>query len=411
MDKSATSSLKPRERNIGIELLRILSILFVVTLHVMGQGGVLGKAGVDVHSPNNVAAVVIELSAYGAVTLFALISGYVALRSKWALKKWLRMWTMIVFWGLVMTFLVDKTILFDGFNGILKCLIPGVRQDYADYVVGKSDYINALFPLCSKQYWYFNMYTLLLLLMPLLNTAIAALEKRKLALICTALVFFTSVYGAVSVYRSQGDTDLFGVTGGFTAMWLVVMYLTGACIRRYHEDGFKPKKWLCFLGYILSVALATGWFFLTTKWIDKDPQNSVLYIRRGIVYSYTSPFTVIGALCLLLLFMQIKVKRKRARKLIVTLSGSSFAVYIIHTQLVVWQYFMPYRFTEVAAEPTGIMILQVLAAVLSIYFVCTIMEILRKTLFEVTCLDKGIDRIGDAVDNKLKRFVYGKKEE
>lgn len=419
MPDNQTSTLpSPHGKNAGIELLRIVSILFVVTLHVLGQGGVFGAAGVQPHSANNVVVMTFEMASFGAVTLFALVSGYVALRSKWATKKWLRMWAMVAFWGLVMTFVVDKTILFDGFNNFLKCLIPGVREDFGEYAVAGNDYVNALLPICSKQYWYFNMYTLLFLLMPLLNAAIAATDKRKLALICAAAVFGVSVYNAVTVFYNQGfttrfdiDRDTFGMGGGYNAMWLTVMYLVGACVRRYHDEGFKPKKWLCLLGYLLCVGLSVGWWFLYSARIEKNPLSfDLLNLRRGIAMSYTSPLVVIGSICLLLLFMQLNFSHKRTRKFVFTLSGSSFAVYIIHTQLVVWQYFMKDRFAGIAAEPTGLMIVQLLLVVFTIYLICTIMEILRKILFEVTRLDKGIDRIGDAVDRGLKRLAYGKKE-
>ncbi len=418
-DNSKVSVLKPQRKNAGIELLRIVSILFVVTLHVLGQGGVFGEAGSNPHSAKNVIAVTIEMASFGAVTLFALVSGYVALRSKWATKKWLRMWAMVAFWGVVMTFVVDKTVLFEGFNNFLKCLIPGVREDFGAYTVARNDYVNALFPVCTKQYWYFNMYTLLFLLMPLLNAAIAATDKRKLALICAAAVFGVSIYNAATVFYNQGfttrfdiDRDTFGMGGGYNAMWLVVMYLTGACVRRYHDEGFKPKKGLCLSGYLMCVGLAVGWWFLYSYRIEQNLQSyDLLNLRRGIVMSYTSPLVVIGSLCLLLLFMQLDVSNNRARKFIFTFSGSSFAVYIIHTQLVVWQYFMAGRFAGIAKETTGLMVAQLLVAVFIVYLICTVMEILRKMLFEVTRLDKGIDRLGDAIDRGLKRLAYGKKED
>ncbi len=402
---------KTSEKNIGIEMLRILAILFVVTLHVMGQGGVFVTAGVDAFSANNAAAVSFELLSFGAVNLFALVSGFVALRSKWATKKWLRMWVMVAFWGVVMVFIVDKaSVLFDGFNAVLKCFIPGIRPDFEAYTVSGKDYLDALLPISAKQYWYFNMYTMLFLLMPLLNLAIGAIHKKKLAFICTAALVGISVYSLLPIFRGQSDTDLFGVGGGYSSMWLVVMYLVGACVRRYYDDGFRPKKSLCLLGYLLCIMLAAGWYFFMSSVIRDDPQNTVLYLRRSAVTSYISPFTVIGSLLLLFFFMQIKVSSKPLKKCILVVSGSSFAVYIIHAQQVVWRYFLTNRFSGVVAEPVWKMILQTIGGVLAIYAVCTLMELLRKMLFEVTHLDKGIDRVGDAIDRKLKKTVYEKKQ-
>lgn len=404
-------TLKSRERNTGIELLRIVAILFVVTLHVMGQGGVFIAAGVNAQSANNVAAVTFEIGAFGAVNLFALVSGFVALRSKWATKKWLKMWAMVAFWGVVMVLIIHKVpSLFEVFNRVLRFLIPAARQDFEAYTVVGKDYIDALLPLSAKQYWYFNMYTLLFLLMPLLNRAIAAVSRRKLALICAAAVVGISVYGLLPQFRGQADADVFGTGGGYSSMWLVILYLTGACARRYYDAGFRPKKGLCLLGYVGCVALAVGWYFLMTAACLRDPQNTLLYTRRSVVMSYISPLTVVGSVCLLWLFMQINVKSKRLRRLIFTMSGASFAVYIIHAQQVVWRFFLAGRFAGVVAEPTWKMVLEIIGGVVTIYLVCTLMEILRQALFDVTRLNKGIDVLGDAFDRKLKRFVYGKKE-
>ncbi len=402
----------PRRKHAGIELLRIVSIFFVVTLHVLGQGGVFSAAGAVAFSSTNVSAVSMEIAAFGAVNLFALVSGFVALRSKWATKKWLKMWAMVAFWGVLMVFIIDKVpTLFHGFNQFVSCLIPNVRPDYEMYTVTATDYISALLPISAKQYWYFNMYTLLFLLMPLLNKAIAAVSHKKLALICAAALTGICLYGAIAAFRSYGDYDLFGTGGGYSSMWLVVMYLTGACVRRYYEAGFKPKKWACLVGYLVCVALAVGWYFFMGTFIVDDPQNTVLYTRRGIVTSYTSPLVVVGSLCLLWLFMQIDVSSKRLRQFIFTISGSAFAVYIIHAQQVVWRYYLTNRFAGIVIEPTWKMTIEVLLAVLVIYLTCTLLEIFRKSLFELTYLNKGLDLLGDTIDRRLKRVVYGKPKE
>ena len=69
-----------RERNYGIDLLRIVSMLMVVVLHVLGQGGVL-KTSTPLSIGYSVAWI-LEIAAYCAVNCYALISGYVGVNSK-----------------------------------------------------------------------------------------------------------------------------------------------------------------------------------------------------------------------------------------------------------------------------------------------------------------------------------------
>ena len=53
------------ERNYGIDLMRIVSMLMVLTLHVLGQGGVLGST--RLFTVKNQLAWLMEVGAYGAV--------------------------------------------------------------------------------------------------------------------------------------------------------------------------------------------------------------------------------------------------------------------------------------------------------------------------------------------------------
>ena len=65
------------ERNYGIDLLRIVSMMMVVLLHVLGQGGILD--GSDPLTVKSETAWLLEIGAYSAVNIYAMISGYVGM--------------------------------------------------------------------------------------------------------------------------------------------------------------------------------------------------------------------------------------------------------------------------------------------------------------------------------------------
>lgn len=67
-----------KERESGIEILRMTSMLMVVTLHVLGAGGILDT--VEPLSLNYAVCWFLEIANYGAVNCFGLISGYVYTR-------------------------------------------------------------------------------------------------------------------------------------------------------------------------------------------------------------------------------------------------------------------------------------------------------------------------------------------
>ena len=71
-----------KERNYGVDLLRIFSMLMVVTLHVLGKGDLLYNKNLEIFSQKYNLLWILEIASFGAVNLYALISGYVSIKSK-----------------------------------------------------------------------------------------------------------------------------------------------------------------------------------------------------------------------------------------------------------------------------------------------------------------------------------------
>ena len=82
-------------RNYGIDILRILSIAFVVTLHVLGHGGVLKNAtGISF-----AASYGLEAAAYCAVDCFVIITGYCMCLKSFKSKRILSLWAECFFYS------------------------------------------------------------------------------------------------------------------------------------------------------------------------------------------------------------------------------------------------------------------------------------------------------------------------
>ena len=89
-----------REHNYGIDILRLLSMFYVVVLHTLGHGGVL-EAVVE-GGAHYRAGWALEIIALVAVDIFVLISGYVANTSDSAPKtysRYLSLWFEVVFYS------------------------------------------------------------------------------------------------------------------------------------------------------------------------------------------------------------------------------------------------------------------------------------------------------------------------
>ena len=126
---------KTTERNYGIDLFRIVSMLMVVVLHVLGQGGILaGSVGSFV---NYGTAWFLETAAYGAVNCYALISGYVGIRAKYRYSNIATLWLQVVFYTVGMT--------------VVHALI-------APSEVGLGSWALSFIPVMGRSYWYFTYY-------------------------------------------------------------------------------------------------------------------------------------------------------------------------------------------------------------------------------------------------------------
>ncbi|WP_162011068.1 acyltransferase family protein [Streptococcus sp. S784/96/1] len=68
------------KRNYGLDLLRIIAMLFVLILHTLGKGGILETVQEGTKAYNM--AWLLEIMAYGAVDIFAMISGFVGFSQK-----------------------------------------------------------------------------------------------------------------------------------------------------------------------------------------------------------------------------------------------------------------------------------------------------------------------------------------
>ena len=124
-------------KNYGIEVLRILCMLMVCTLHIFG--GVSSKIAI----PGTVTYWLIEILrifCLCAVNCYALISGYVCVYSKNRIQGIVKLWFTVVFYT-VSIFLIFSI--------------------FANRKFSINDLIAVFMPVSSIQYWYFSAYTAL----------------------------------------------------------------------------------------------------------------------------------------------------------------------------------------------------------------------------------------------------------
>ncbi len=358
-------------KNVGIELLRIISMFMIVIHHIIGHGGILNST--TSLSINNNLIFLLEISCYGAVNLYALITGYVCVNSKHRWERIIELWLQVFFY----TFLI--TLIF--------YIVP---QNTIN--VGIKDLIKSILPVMSKQYWYFSSYFCLFLFIPFINKLINILTKKEHKNICViSLITFCII---AFLGRSIGGSDIFNVNNGYSFIWLTIMYIVGAYIKKYPED-LRKNNIFYLLIYIFSILLI--WLseviisIITLKYFGNIRGNK-LFI------TYISPFLTIGTISLFIFFSRLNINK--GVNIILKFASVSFGVYLISEHNIIRTLFITNKFKEYANMPWYLMIIYTLLTAVVIYIICSLIDYIRKIIFKML----NVKDISSKIKQKIKKL-------
>lgn len=361
------------KRNYGIDFLRMISMFMVVILHVLGQGGILSSSPKG--SSSYWTAWFFEIASYCAVNIFALISGYVMWRSKTAISKISELWMQVFFYMALAT-------------GIFYFAVPGS--------VSLGSVINALFPVTRKAYWYISAYFGMYLLIPLLNCAVQNINKRAFGITLFACYIFFSI---IPIFLLNNP---YGLSSGYSMIWLSLMYLTGAYISKYGiaEKAKKSTGWLLFAGSVIATWLSKIAIRYATIKILGSPKFENSFI------SYISPTIVLASIGIFIACSKITFP-KSIEKIIKLCSPAALGVYLIHVQKYIWVYIIKGFSADFAKESTIVMVGLIFLSAIIIYTACTIIDLLRIQLFKFLRIKKLCQKI-DTLITKVFNKRFGK---
>ena len=351
-------------RNYGIDVLRILSMLFVVVLHVLGHGGILKS---DLSFTNFSLVWFLEILAYPAVNCFVLISGYVGYREHQVypkLQNFLSLFFTVLFYSVAIT-------------ALFRIFAPEQLEAKA--------MVKSFLPITTGQYWFFTAYFGLFLLSPFLNMVVGRSAFRDAVIFLMVFAFFS----ITSVHE-----DIFSLGKGYSLIWFILLYLAGAFIKKYRfEELLSGRIWLLFA----FAALLITWSVKVCPWLSAIP---FLKNHIGRIVAYTSPTVVVMAVGLLCAF-------SRARGFaaldapIHFLSTSAFPVYLIHDNALVRSFVISrlHEFTAGFRAPR--LLLFILAAVIAIFTCCILIDKVRICLFRLL----GVHRLSAWIEKVLTSAI------
>lgn len=384
MKNGLETGVKNKSRQANIELLRILAMFGILIMHMTNHSGVLDYAheGVEGHGM----AWLLFSPGMHSINIFLLITGYFMVKQRFSTWKLARLTGQVLFYALAITFIfrtffdVDKS---------LKMLI------------------YSILPISSDFYWYASMYAGLLLLSPVLNKLIFHLTRRQLLCLCILCFALVSVWPNIVFFSSGLNT-----AGGVSISWFISVYLFGAYIRLYYEPNFKWKiKMLVSIGLLaLLPATRFGLEALIRTPLGEFSLFQDLMWGYSIFYNYSSILITITSIAVFITFLNIRINSAPISKVINTVAGASFGVYLLTDHAYVRDYLWRWiGVSDYIFEPLKLFGFSLgIGAVL--YAAGTVIELLRQLLFSLWEKDSGLKRAFLRLDERLKDIWNGQKQ-
>lgn len=359
--------MKIKERNIGLELLRIVSMLMIILLHSIDHSGLLEilVSGSTLYWYEQFIYALVQV----CVNCFVLISGYFLVTSSFRLEKLAMLWLEVVFYSFI---------------------IKVVLMALGEIPLSITSLVSCFVPVLTGRYWFVTIYFGMYVLSPFLNIAIKAMSKKQYVALLVSLFLLFSVIS--SMYPSfQGMNS----GGGWGVAWFIVLYIMAAYIRLYYKPDGKVLK-------PIIVFFACPILMIFALWIADQSGIGVLTSMVGNWWKYDSVPAFIASIALLVTFLNWpkEFKNNKLKQTIIRVSSATFGVYLIHAHANICTESMWQRIGMVSNMNKLWFPIYQIMVIIAIFLACSLIDLLRQWLFQKLHIKRVIDRIFEKIPYK-----------
>lgn len=296
--------MKKNARNANYDLMKILSMFFIVLYHVIVHGNVL--ANIHNYTLYLITEIVL-LICLVHVNSFVLVTGYFQCTNQFKASK---VWQLI-----------NSTMFY-------KIMIVLVAVLLFHNTLGPVPLLNQLSPILTDEYWFVKMYIILYCLSPFLNIMIKNINQRQHKQLLWCLFVFFSIIPYIT--GGQGFPN-----DGYTLYQFLFLYLLGAYFRKYPflqsniGKCFTKSKVQLILFFICIGCVIANYCFNTTLDVYMNTNritNHLFQNMLGMKMAYSNPFVIVQSLAYFLLFATFSFKSSWISKI----SACTLGVYLLH---------------------------------------------------------------------------------
>lgn len=338
--------MNKKERRSGIELLRIIAMLMIVSCHFAQHV----PWTFDGLSFNHWWVKVLLSLGQTGVAIFFMITGYfMATQRSFCWKRIFVILRPLWFYSLVFT----------GISLVTKYL------ESSGWPLGQKE-SSLLFPFLTNAYWFIGSYIGLVLLLPFLRKWFDVLQDKEIAELLGIIVLFTCISPLINFLISSNPFALFSIT-------LPILYaLIGYAINRF-EDKIECVAW-SIIGAMLGGGMLLGGPIMT-KVLEKISYSN---IPPNLFWGLESIPCLLLSVSLFIIFSRIRF----TNKLVNAVAKLMFGIYLIHSNIWMrnWLWSGKGYLNPAAHSFDGKLqfLLYSVKTVLLVFVVCAIIEFLRQ---------------------------------
>lgn len=355
-----------KQRNINVEILRILAMVMVVALHVTGHG--MGEVAFEnkMYFP----ALLINSLGYCAVDTFLFISAYYLSEQEFRWKRILKIWFQTAFYALVI---------------VLLCMVSGV------VAVVPMDIIKAILPVAFREYGFVTAYIGMCLMAPVLNMLLQKLTQNEHRILLAVLFMLLSIYPMFTMWQIIffQEGNCFGIA--------LVIYCLASYMKKYGKDRSAKTyfKWYfgaCAFQFLVGIVLGIGTHVVLGR-----------NLGEGILMHYNSPTVLLATWGISMGFIGMKkqIKNPVMQKGILLIASATFGVFLIHEHPVIRD-FLWENWRGIVGD--SINVITVTVSIIVIFMACTILDLLRQLLFKIAHISSLENRLGNKLDAIMEKI-------